>query len=88
MVKLIMFYGTECIHCHEMMPLVEKLEKELKVKVEKLEVWHNSDNRNFLDKCNKVIRCTGVPFFYNEKTKKGICGAVPYDELKVWALGK
>jgi len=23
-----MFYGKECPHCHKMMPLVEKLEKE------------------------------------------------------------
>ncbi len=88
MAKLLMFYGKECIHCHEMFPLVEKLEKEEKVKVEKLEVWHDSKNKAVYDKSNNMIRCTGVPFFYNEKAKKGICGAVPYDELKKLALGK
>ena len=25
---LLMFYGTECEHCHEMEPFLEKLEKE------------------------------------------------------------
>lgn len=84
MPKLYMFYGTECVHCHHMFPLVEKLEKELKIKIDKLEVWHDSKNRKIMEKYNK-LRCTGVPFFYNEKSGKYICGAVPYDELKAWA---
>ena len=25
--KLLMFYGTECVHCHEMFPDIDKLEK-------------------------------------------------------------
>lgn len=84
---LIMFYGTECIHCHEMMPLVEKLEKEEKVKVEKLEIWHDSKNKKIYDSCNAGgIKCTGVPYFYNKKTKKSICGSTAYSELKKWAM--
>lgn len=77
-----MFYGEECIHCHEMFPLVEKLEKEEGVEVEKFEIWHNSANKKKYDECNKGVRCTGVPFFYNPETGKSICGAVDYDELK------
>ena len=84
--KLFMFFGTECPHCHEMDPLVDKLEKELKVKVEKLETWHNSKNAAFLEKCD-TVGCGGVPFFFNEKTKKAICGAVDYATLKKWASG-
>lgn len=83
-----MFYGTECSHCHEMIPLVEKLEKELKVKVDQLEIWHNSKNKAIFDKSNTIVKCTGVPFFYNKKSKKGICGATSYDKLKSWAQGK
>lgn len=83
-----MFFGTECKHCHEMMPLIEKMEKELGVKVEQLEVWHDSANRAKLDGVNDVIKCTGVPFFYNAKTKKGLCGAVEYEKLKAWASGE
>ena len=26
--RLVMFFGIECEHCHDMDPLVEKLEKE------------------------------------------------------------
>ncbi|MSR86203.1 thioredoxin [Candidatus Woesearchaeota archaeon] len=84
--RLLDFYGTECTHCHEMDPLVEKLEKELKIKVEKLEVWHNAKNAALLEKCD-TQGCGGVPFFYNEKTKKAICGAVDYATLKKWAQG-
>lgn len=80
------FYGTECVHCHEMEPLIERLEKELKVKVEKLEVWHNAANAKKLQEFDKE-RCGGVPFFYNDKTGKFICGSTTYDKLKEWAKG-
>ncbi|MBS3083804.1 hypothetical protein J4423_03300 [Candidatus Pacearchaeota archaeon] len=80
------FYGTECVHCHEMTPLVEKLEKEEKVKVERLEVWHNAANAKKLQEFDKG-RCGGVPFFYNDKTGKFICGSTTYDKLKEWAKG-
>lgn len=79
-----MFYGTECVHCHEMEPLVTQLEEELHVKVVRLETWHNAQNRQLLEQCDK-IDCGGVPFFFNEKTKEGICGEVPYKKLKAWA---
>lgn len=84
---LIQFYGTECVHCHEMNPLVERLEKELGAKVKKVEVWHNSKNAEWLRKVDK-IGCGGVPFFYNENTGKALCGAVGYETLKRWALGE
>ena len=84
---LIDFYGTECSHCKDMDPLVAKLEKELGVKVEKVEVWHNSKNAALL-KSVDTINCGGVPFFFNKKTKKGICGSVTYEKLKAWAQGK
>ena len=85
--RLLMFFGTECSHCHDMDPLVEKLEKETGVKVTRLEVWHNAKNAEVL-KQKDNINCGGVPFFHNEKTGKSICGAVPYEKLKKWALGK
>ncbi len=85
--RLIQFYGTECVHCHEMDPLVEKLEKELDVKFTKLEVWHNSENASLLRKLD-IVDCGGVPFFFNERTGKALCGAVSYEKLKAWASGK
>ena len=41
---LIEFYGEECPHCQAMLPLVERLEKEEGLKVERHEVWHNKEN--------------------------------------------
>jgi len=84
---LLEFYGTECIHCHAMDPWIEKLEKELKVKVTKIEVWHNEANAKRMQEIDQD-RCGGVPYFYNKKTGKWLCGAVSYDKLKTWALGK
>ena len=84
---LVDYYGTECPHCTRMDPLVAQLEKELKVKVEKKEVWHNSKNAAELTKIDGG-RCGGVPFFWNKKTKKFICGAVSFATLKAWAQGK
>jgi len=85
MTKLLMFFGEECIHCHEMFPLVDKLQEEEKVSVEKIEMWHNSKGKKHYDEVNVEMKCTGVPFFYNEKTKKSICGATSYENLKAWA---
>jgi thiol-disulfide isomerase/thioredoxin len=86
MSDLLMFTGTECTHCHEMEPLVEKLEKETGVKVEKLEVWHNAKNAETLQQLDKGF-CGGIPFFFNRKTGKWICGSTSYENLKKWALG-
>ncbi|MBI2144712.1 thioredoxin family protein [Candidatus Woesearchaeota archaeon] len=84
--RLLMFTGTECTHCHEMDPLVERLEKEQKVKVEKLEVWHNAENMALLQGIDQG-QCGGIPFFFNEKSGRKICGNVKYEKLREWALG-
>ncbi len=85
--RLLMFYGTECAHCHNVMPIVDRLNKEGKVKITKLEVWHNEKNAAFMETIDKGY-CGGVPFFYNENTKEWICGETDYDTLKNWAMKK
>ncbi|MFZ2205687.1 MAG: hypothetical protein WAV23_03795 [Minisyncoccia bacterium] len=87
MSHLLEFYGTECPHCVEMHELVDKLEKEEGIKVQSLEVWHNEENAKRLEELDKTF-CGGVPFFYNEKTGKWICGEADYQELKDWAQDK
>ena len=87
MSHLLEFYGTECPCCDAMHDLVLRLEKEEGVKVERIEVWHNKENEARLIKLDKDM-CGGVPFFYNEKTKKWICGDGTYEELKAWAQSK
>lgn len=90
MKKLIMFHGRECPHCQRMMPLVDRLEEETGVKLERLEVWHNEKNadlmrsfRNIIEpKCRSQLR---TPTFLNTETNDVMCGEVEYGVLKKWA---
>ena len=90
--RLIMFSGTECVHCKEMHPLVEQLEKELNIKIDYVEVWHDAENAALLESIDKnpdgSVFCGGIPLFYNEKTGKKLCGNQTYERLKAWALGQ
>jgi thiol-disulfide isomerase/thioredoxin len=81
---LLEFYGQECPHCISMMPLVEKLEMEMNVKVERFETWHNKENFDKMMVYAKD-RCLGVPFLFNTDTEKFICGGATYQELEEWA---
>ena len=81
---LIDFYGKECPHCLRMLRLVDGLEKEAGLKVERLEVWHDQENAKKLEEYDKG-QCGGVPFFINTETGAIICGEAPYEELKKWA---
>lgn len=83
---LLEFYGTECPHCITMQPMVEKLEKETGLKIERIEVWHDAHNAALMEQYDKNY-CGGVPFFFNKKTGKWICGAVDYRTLREWAIG-
>ncbi|OHA47615.1 MAG: hypothetical protein A2806_03275 [Candidatus Terrybacteria bacterium RIFCSPHIGHO2_01_FULL_48_17] len=81
--RLLEFYGGECPHCIRMKPLIQKVEQELNVVFEKYEVWHNPENAKKMDEYDKG-HCGGVPFFYNTGTHKWICGAVPYEQFKIF----
>ena len=84
---LLEFYGTECPHCIKMEPLIDRLEKETGLKLQRLEVWHNEANAKRLQQLDRGF-CGGVPFFFNKKTKNWICGSTSYDKFKSWATGK
>ncbi|MDH7512218.1 MAG: thioredoxin family protein [Clostridiales bacterium] len=91
MSKLIMFYARECPHCKAMMPHVEKLENEENISFEKLEVWHNEKNADLMRSYRRAIapKCGGqlrTPTFFNPETSDVLCGEVPYEKLKEWAL--
>lgn len=90
MSKLVMFYGKECPHCKKMMPLVDKLENETNLTIERLEIWHNEKNADLMRSYHDVIKekCGGqlrVPTFLDEETKDVFCGEVEYKTLKSWA---
>lgn len=81
---LIEFYGTECAPCKKIAELVERLQAEEGIVVERLEVWHNAKNQEIMMQFAKG-RCMSVPFLYNKKTGEFICGDTDYERLKKWA---
>jgi hypothetical protein len=86
MADLLMFYEKECVNCFKMMFFVEKLEKEIGVKIEKIEIWNNPRNKLMYHKINQE-NIDRVPFFYNQKTRKALSGVSSFDKLKKWAVG-
>ncbi len=90
MSKLLMFHGKECPHCQVMMPLVDRLEKEEGIKIDKKEVWHNEKNADLMRSYRSIIepKCGGqlrTPTFMNTETNDILCGELEYDKLKEWA---
>ena len=88
---VIMFYGKECPHCKVMMPLVDRLVKDEKVKIKKLEVWHSEENATAMRSYGPVIKTAcggffGTPTFI--KGERALCGECSYEELKKWATQK
>ncbi|MBM3306450.1 MAG: thioredoxin family protein [Candidatus Aminicenantes bacterium] len=91
MADLLMFHGRECPHCKKMMPLVEKLEQESGVRIDKREVWHDEKNADLMRSYRSALapKCGGqlrVPTFFNPDTQDAICGEVEFEKLKEWAL--
>ena len=84
---LLEFYGIECAHCKKMEPLIERLQTETGLVVERLEVWHNDANARLMREYDKGY-CGGVPFFFNKKTGKWLCGSNDYENFKKWASGE
>tara|TARA_B100001971_G_C18168763_1_gene525818 strand:- start:771 stop:1025 length:255 start_codon:yes stop_codon:yes gene_type:complete len=81
---LLEFYGKECPHCVEMQLLVEKLEKDTGVEVDRYEVWYSEENAKKMEQYDKGL-CGGVPFFFNTDTNEHLCGSTSYNQLKEWA---
>lgn len=81
------YYGDTCPHCIRMKPIVEEVEKELGVTVEKLEVWNDEENAKKMEEVDKG-RCGGVPFFYNSDTDAFICGGTDKEAIVAWAKGE
>lgn len=58
------FYGEECPHCHDVMPLVLSLkEKYPDVDFQILEIWHNTENARIFMKVSRDLGSSqsGVP---------------------------
>jgi hypothetical protein len=63
-----------------MIPIVDKLIGE-GIKITKLETWHNSENASLFETKDKGL-CGGVPFCFNDKTGKSICGEASEEEVR------
>ncbi len=85
MSHLLEFYGTECPHCVNLMPIVDKLIGE-GIAIKKMEVWHDEKNAEVMAKHDKGL-CGGVPFFMNTESKQFICGETDEETLRKWAAG-
>ncbi len=81
------FYGDTCPHCIVMKSMVEKLEKELGLTVEKFEVWNNEENAKKMEEIDRGL-CGGVPFFYNTDSEQFICGSADEETLRKWMKGE
>jgi thiol-disulfide isomerase/thioredoxin len=84
--EFVEFYGAECPHCLKMKPIVEQVESETGVTIQKLEVWHNETNQKTMmmhaDNITSGCGFMGVPAFYAAKTGKAVCGEMTAEALK------
>lgn len=86
---VIEFYGETCPHCMSMKPVLAEIESETGTKLERLEVWGNTENAKKMDGYNELIGAAcgglpGVPSFVNTDTKQALCGA--HDKADIVAL--
>lgn len=88
--RLLAFLGAECTHCRRMEPVITEVEREVRERFERLEIWHSSENaarmRHYAEPLREACGgMLGVPAFYNERTGEALCGEVDQETLLAWA---
>lgn len=86
---LLGFGASWCNPCRRMEPLIEKLEKEEGLRLERYDV-STSTGAAEMDRWKERLgsSCAGIPFYVNTRSSGTICGAVEYIEFRNWALQK
>mmetsp|Transcript_21615 Transcript_21615/g.46219 ORF Transcript_21615/g.46219 Transcript_21615/m.46219 type:complete len:113 (+) Transcript_21615:90-428(+) len=85
---LIGFYAEQSPESKRMRYLTTLLEEELPgTRVLWLESWTNPLNERLRATIDIRNQCGGVPYLFNRKTGKVLCGIVAYDKLRRWAQG-
>jgi hypothetical protein len=85
---LIGFYAEQSIESKRMKYLGDLLEEELPgTKIVWLEAWENPLNERLRATIDLRNQCGGVPYLFNRKTGKVLCGIQAYDKLRAWAQG-
>ena len=87
--NVVMFYGETCPYCQAIIPVVERLEREDGIAVERLEVWHNPENEKRMEALRYLYDevCEGnmvVPSFHDPRTNRLLCNPGSYERLKEW----
>jgi hypothetical protein len=71
---IVLFYGQECPHCADVDAFIKANNIDQKVKITKLEVWHDRNNATLLaevaQKCGISSGSVGVPFLYDPPSAK------------------
>eukprot|EP00434_Breviolum_minutum_P037600 symbB.v1.2.033345.t1/scaffold4128.1/size44272/5 len=81
---LIGFYAEQSMEAKRMRYLGGLLEKEIPgTKI----AWDNPLNERLRATIDLRNQCGGVPYLFNRKTGKVLCGVVAYDKLRAWAQG-
>lgn len=85
---LIGFYAEQSMEAKRMKYLGDLLEHEIPgTKIVWLEAWQNPLNERLRATIDLRNQCGGVPYLFNRKTGKVLCGVVAYDKLRLWAQG-
>mmetsp|Transcript_30760 Transcript_30760/g.56813 ORF Transcript_30760/g.56813 Transcript_30760/m.56813 type:complete len:171 (-) Transcript_30760:80-592(-) len=85
---LVGFYAEQNMEAKRMKYLGELLEQELPgTRIIWLETWENALNERLRGAIDLRNQCGGVPYLFNRKTGKVLCGVQPYDKLRRWAQG-
>jgi hypothetical protein len=58
------------------------------VTVHRFNVWRSQLSFKLFERLDSGRKCGGLPYFYNTRTKQGICGASTAGNFKLWASDK
>jgi hypothetical protein len=64
------------------------VESSLSVTVHRFNVWRSQLSFKLFERLDDGRKCGGLPYFYNTRTKQGICGASTAGNFKLWASDK
>lgn len=74
--------------CDEMEKIVRKVEKELNVKVERLDILRDRFARNLYEKIDEVEFKGKVPLLYHRESLQSIYGLDTKERVRAWAKGR
>ena len=83
---LLEFHTDNLEHAAQMEPVLKRLERELKTKVRRLNIYRKRDLYTVLEQIGHD-ECGQLPFYYNRRTGQAICGPTTYMNLKRWGMG-